>query len=185
MGNHGLELSLEQPFITPENIDVQFYIDEGRREEMIVGYAFVVGDLLHYGHIHFLRECKKHCDFLIVGVYTDALAETYKRRPIIPFEERIELIKELRSVDKVVTVHNRDCTPMLKKLTDEGWKISYLFHGDDWSPETDEDLRKSKDFIESIGGELIQPKYYEGRTTTSIIEEVLRRHQNGESVVGK
>ena len=50
-----------------------------------VGYAFVVGDLLHYGHLNFLKECNKHCDFLIVGIYTDKLTETYKRRPIIPF----------------------------------------------------------------------------------------------------
>ncbi|MBA7539476.1 hypothetical protein ES705_31755 [subsurface metagenome] len=73
---------------------------------------------------------------------------------------------------------------MLKKLTEDGWKIKYLFHGTDWSPELDEDLRKSRDFIESIGGQLIQPEYYEGRTTTSIIKEILRRYENGENVVG-
>lgn len=149
-----------------------------------VGYAFVVGDLLHYGHLHFLKECKKHCDFLIVGVYTDELTETYKRRPIIPFEERIELIQALKPVDMIVTVHDRDCTPMLINLTEEGWKIKYLFHGSDWNPGQDGDLKKSMEYIESIGGKLIQPKYYEGRTTTSIILEVIRRYQKGENVVG-
>lgn len=150
-----------------------------------VGYAFVVGDLLHYGHLHFLKECNKHCDFLIVGIYTDKLTETYKRRPIIPFEERIELIQALKPVDMVVTVTNRNCTPMLKKLTEDGWKIKYLFHGTDWTAEIDDDLRKSKEFIESIGGELIQPRYYERTTTTSIIKEILWRYDNGENVVGK
>jgi len=145
-----------------------------------VGYAFVVGDLLHYGHLHFLRECKKHCDFLIVGVYTDELTASYKRRPIIPFRERVELIKELRPVDKVVTVHHRDCTPVLRMLTEQGWKVSYLFHGSDWNPEKDADLRKSKEYVESIGGKLIQPKYYEGRSTTSIIKDVIRRFREGE-----
>ena len=149
-----------------------------------VGYAFVVGDLFHYGHLHFLKECKNHCDFLIVGVYTDELTETYKRRPIIPFEERIELIQALKSADMVVTVHNRDCTPMLKKLTEDGWKIKYLFHGTDWTPGQDKDLQKSTEFIESLGGQLIQPEYYEGRTTTSIIKEILIRYENGENVIG-
>lgn len=151
----------------------------------IIGYAFVVADCLHYGHLHFLKECKKHCDFLIVGVYTDELTETYKRRPITPFEERIELIRSLKPVDMVVTVHHRDCTPVLKGLIEDGWKVKCLFHGTDWSPETDEDLKKSKTFVESIGGELIQPEYYEGRTTTSVIKEILERYKNGENVIGK
>ncbi len=150
-----------------------------------VGYAFVVGDLFHYGHLHFLKECKKHCDFLIVGVYTDELTMTYKRRPIIPFEERIEIIQSLKPVDLVVTVHNRDCSHMLKKLIDDGWNIKYLFHGTDWDPEKDDDLKRSKEWIESMGGKLIQPKYYEGRTTTSIIKEVIFRYQNNENVIGK
>ena len=149
-----------------------------------VGYAFVVGDLLHYGQLNFLKECKKHCDFLIVGVYTDELTESYKRKPIIPFEERIELVQMLKLVDMVVTVHNRSCIPMLENLTGDGWDIKYLFHGTDWAPEKDKDLQISKEFIESIGGQLIQPEYYEGRTTTSIIKEILRRYENGENVIG-
>jgi len=150
-----------------------------------VGYAFVVGDLLHAGHNHFLKECKKHCDYLIVGVYTDELTETYKRKPIIPFEERIELIQALSVVDMVVMVHNRSCVEMLRKLSADGWKIKYLFHGTDWNLKTDNDLKESKAFIESIGGQLIQPEYYEGRTTSSIIKKILDRYKNGEDVIGK
>jgi len=140
-----------------------------------IGYAFVVADLLHYGHLNFLRECKKHCDFLIVGVYIDDLVASYKRRPIIPYEERLELVKELKIVDLVVAVYDRDCTPELKKLAEEGWKVDFLFHGDDWSVD-DPDLKKSKEYIESIGGRLIQPKYYAERSTTGIINEIIRRY---------
>ncbi len=149
-----------------------------------IGYAFVVGDLLHYGHLHFIKECKKHCDFLIVGVYTDELTLSYKRKPIIPFEERIELIQSLKPVDMIVTVHNRSCIPMLKKLIEDGWKIKYLFHGTDWNVEKDKDLQDSKEYIESIGGQLVQPEYYEGRTTTSIIKEIIKRYVNNENIVG-
>lgn len=145
-----------------------------------IGYAFVVADILHFGHLHFLLECKKFCDYLIAGVYTDELTETYKRRPIIPFEERIELVRNLKPVDMVVTVHDRDCTPMLKQLIRDGWKVKYLFHGTDWNPDTDPDLKKSKTFIESVDGQLIQPKYYEERTTSSIIHEIIKRYKNNE-----
>ena len=139
---------------------------------MTVGYAFVVGDLLHIGHLKFFQKCKAYCDFLIVGVYTNELAATYKRIPIIPFEERLELINALKLVDMTVTVRNRDCTPMMKKLTEQGWKLDFLFHGDDWNKDTDEDLKKSMEYIESIGGKLILTPYHKGQNTTMIIEKM-------------
>ena len=122
-------------------------------QAIITGYAFVVGDLLHYGHLRFLRKCKEHCDYLIVGVYTDELTMTYKRKPIIPFEERIEMIAALRIVDEVRKVENIDTTPMLKRLVAEGYNVKYLFHGTDWTKVLGEE------YIKSIGGELTQSPY--------------------------
>jgi len=138
---------------------------------MIVGYAFVVADLFHYGHLYFLKECKKYCDFLIVGVYTDELTMTYKRKPILPYKHRAELVKALKVVDLIVKVTNKDCTPMLKKLTKEGWKISFLFHGDDWKEV------KGEEYINSIGGRLMLIPVHKKDiySTTTIINEVLRR----------
>lgn len=136
-----------------------------------VGYAFVVCDLLHIGHLKLFQNCKKYCDYLIVGVYTDELTMSYKRKPIIPFEDRVELVKALRLVDMVVKVENKDATPMLKKLREEGWDVKFLFHGDDWKPEE----IQGKDYIESIGGELILLPYYKPMNTTWIIDEILRR----------
>ena len=141
-----------------------------------VGYAFVVGDLLHIGHLKFFQKCKKYCDFLIVGVYVDKLVVSYKRKPIIPFEERIELVASIKLVDMVVKVENRDCTPMLKKLSSDGWKIDFLFHGDDWSLHSDDDLKRSKEYVESIGGRLILTPYYKEQTTTQIINQIKGEH---------
>ena len=70
---------------------------------MIVGYAYVVGDILHFGHIQHLKNCKALCDRLIVGVLTDEAVMEKKSRPAIGFKERLELIGELKSVDAVVT----------------------------------------------------------------------------------
>lgn len=122
-------------------------------KSLIIGYAFVVGDLLHYGHLRFFRKCKKHCEYLIVGVYTDELTMTYKQKPIIPFEERIEMVGALRIVDEVRKVEYKDATPMLKRLTKEGYNVKYLFHGTDWQEVL------GTDYIESTGGRLIQPPY--------------------------
>lgn len=139
--------------------------------EGVVGYCFVVCDLLHIGHLHFFEKCKGYCDFLIVGVYTDELTEKYKRRPIIPFEQRIAMVMALKPVNAVVEVNHKDATSMLKKLTEVGWKISFLFHGDDWKNV------KGRRYIKSIGGKLIQPKYLKGMDATSIINKIRRRYK--------
>lgn len=140
--------------------------------EGVIGYAFVVGDLLHWGHLNFFRRCKKYCDFLIVGVFTDELTMTYKRKPVIPFWQRIELIGALKPVDMVVEVEQIDQTHILKKLVRIGWKIEYLFHGDNWKEV------KGADYICSIGGELIQPPYTKGISSSHIINRIRKRYEN-------
>lgn len=147
-------------------------------DEGIVGYAFVVGDLLHWGHLNFLRKCKRHCDFLIVGVYTDELAQEYKRKPIFPFWQRIDLVKSLVMVDMVIKVNagERDQSIPMKRLFNAGWQIKYLFHGTDWSAKKDSDMKSAKEFIESKGGKLIQPPYTKGISTTSILKIVIERY---------
>ena len=70
---------------------------------MIVGYAYVVGDILHIGHLLHLQNCKRLCDKLIVGVLTDEAAMEKKPRPTVPFNQRIRLISALRCVDAAVS----------------------------------------------------------------------------------
>lgn len=69
---------------------------------MIIGYAYVVGDILHYGHILHLKNCKSMCDKLIVGVLTDEAVMEKKPRPAIAFAERTQLVAELKCVDAAV-----------------------------------------------------------------------------------
>ena len=58
-------------------------------------YTYGVFDLLHYGHIRALKEAKKLADELIIGVYSDEMAEFFKRKPVLTQEERIKNIEEL------------------------------------------------------------------------------------------
>ena len=69
---------------------------------MIVVYAYVVGDILHKGHIEHLRNCKALGDKLVVGVLTNKATMEKKPRPAMSFEERFDLVRALKMVDVVV-----------------------------------------------------------------------------------
>lgn len=68
-----------------------------------IGYTSGVFDLFHIGHLNILRKAKEQCEYLIVGVSTDELAIELKRKsPIIPYEQRIEIIESIKYVDKAI-----------------------------------------------------------------------------------
>lgn len=93
-----------------------------------VGYTTGVFDLFHIGHLNILRRAKEQCEYLIVGVSTDELAQTYKYKlPVIPFEERIEIVKAIKYVDEVVPQISMDKMLAWKEL-----HFDAMFHGDDW-----------------------------------------------------
>jgi cytidyltransferase-like protein len=69
---------------------------------VIVGYAYVVGDILHVEHLRHLRNCRRLCDKLIVGVLTDEAAMEKKPRPTVPFLERMHMVEGIRWADAVV-----------------------------------------------------------------------------------
>lgn len=94
---------------------------------MIIGYTAGVYDLFHIGHLNLLKNAKGLCDKLIVGVTVDELV-TYKgKRAMIPFEDRIEIVRSIQYVDAAVPQYNMDKLEMCKKLG-----ASILFVGDDW-----------------------------------------------------
>ena len=94
---------------------------------MIIGYTAGVFDLFHIGHLNLLKNAKGMCDKLIVGVTVDELV-TYKgKHPIIPFEDRIEIIRSIKYVDAAIPQRNMEKLPICKKLG-----AQLLFVGDDW-----------------------------------------------------
>lgn len=94
---------------------------------MIIGYTAGVYDLFHIGHLNLLKNAKGMCDKLIVGVTTDDLV-TYKgKRAMIPFEDRIEIVRNIKCVDAAVPQSDMDKLAMCKKLG-----ATILFVGDDW-----------------------------------------------------
>ena len=129
---------------------------------MVKVYAYVSGDLLHIGHLKALQQAKALGDYLIVGVITDEGIAAYKRVPVIPFEERIELIRNIKCVDEVIKQDSLDPTDNLKST-----KADIVVHGDDW----DENFLGAS-YMRSIGKKAIRTSYYKGLSTTDIIERI-------------
>jgi glycerol-3-phosphate cytidylyltransferase len=97
-------------------------------KDEIVGYTTGVFDLFHIGHLRLLQRAKSRCDRLIVGVSTDELVMTYKnKKPVIPFEERLEIVSALKCVDEVVPQKHRDKIAAYHEI-----KFNVMFVGSDW-----------------------------------------------------
>ncbi len=92
-----------------------------------IGYTTGVFDMFHIGHLNVLRNAKEQCDYLIVGVTTDDLVKYKGTKSIIPFDERIEIVKHIKYVDSVVPQVNMD-----KLLAWEQLSFDVMFVGDDW-----------------------------------------------------
>ena len=130
------------------------------------GYTTGVFDLFHIGHLNILREAKKRCDYLIVGVSTDELVLQYKnKKPVIPFIERIEIVKAIRYVDKVVIQSNMDKLEALQQL-----KFDVMFHGDDWkgSPLYEKYLHE----FSKVNVDLVFLTHTEGTSSTQLAEKL-------------
>ena len=72
------------------------------KSKQSIGYAYVVADIIHFGHTLHLKNCKGLCDKLIVGVLTDKATMEKKPKPIIGFKERLEIVSDLGFVDAAV-----------------------------------------------------------------------------------
>ena len=92
-----------------------------------VVYTSGTFDMLHANHIKMIEYARSLGDILIVGVNTDELVESYKSQPIIPFEERIALIKALKYPDIVIPQDSLDHKDKVKKLNFDVFVV-----GDDW-----------------------------------------------------
>jgi len=92
-----------------------------------VGYVPGTFDLFHIGHLNIIKRAKEMCDYLICTVSTDELVLEHKsKKPIIPFEERIEIVSAIKYVDKVVPQLDQD-----KFLQWQQYKFDAIFVGDD------------------------------------------------------
>lgn len=132
---------------------------------MIIGYTSGVYDLFHVGHVNILRNAKAMCDKLVVGVTIDELVMYKGKKSVIPFHERIEVVRACRYVDVAIPQNNMDKVSAAQKN-----HASFLFVGDDWY-ETDKWAQYEKELAE-VGCKVIYFPYTEG-TSSTLINETL------------
>ena len=130
---------------------------------MIIGYTTGVYDLFHIGHLNLLKSAKGMCDKLIVGVTVDELVAYKGKKAMIPFEDRIEIIRSIKYVDAAIPQHDMEKLSACKKI---GAQI--LFVGDDWYG-TEKWQEYEKEFAEA-GIKIVYFPYTKGISSTKITE---------------
>ncbi len=140
---------------------------------MVIGYTTGVFDLFHVGHLNMLKNAKGMCDKLIVGVTTDELVSYKHKKAVIPFEERMEIVRNIRYVDAVVPQESMDKLEMWKKL-----KFDIMFVGDDWY--NTEKWNAYEEQFHSVGVKIVYFPYYKGTSSTLINETLLKIRKEDE-----
>ena len=144
--------------------DLKKKINTAKSQKKVVGFTNGCFDLLHDGHKFFLKECKKNCDLLVVGLNSDMSVKKLKGndRPIEDAHTRRFKVLQLIEVDEVVVFN--DLTPIkyIKKICPD-----VLMKGNDYN----EKEVIGNEFVKTYGGKVLLIKLLEGFSTTRIIEE--------------
>jgi rfaE bifunctional protein nucleotidyltransferase chain/domain len=129
--------------------------------------AFTNGcfDLLHVGHVRYLRQAKKLADFLVVAVNSDSSVKEFKGedRPIINEDERMELLAALEMIDFVTVFSQLTCIELLKTIEPD-----IYVKGGDYTSET----LPEWDTVKSFGGSIELVKEVKARSTSELVKEI-------------
>ena len=139
-------------------------------KKIVVGYTTGVYDLFHIGHLNLLRNARGMCDKLIVGVTTDELVAYKAKRAVIPFVERIEIVRACRFVDAAIPQTSLDTYVMWEKL-----KYDVLFVGDDWFKQPRWEAMETK--MKASKVKIVYFPYTVG-TSSTLINEILLKLRN-------
>lgn len=124
-----------------------------------VVYTSGTFDMLHANHIKLFEYCRALGDILIVGVNTDELVESYKSTPIVPFDERLTLVKALKYPDIVIPQHSLNHKDKVKKLNFDIFVV-----GDDWTGKYD--------YLKDQGVDVVYFPYGAGVSSTNLKKKI-------------
>lgn len=131
---------------------------------MIIVYAYIVGDILNFGHLRQLENAKALGDKLIVGVLTDKAVMEMKPCPVIPFRDRLTLISALRCVDLAIP---QDTYAPHNNVKYVGADILA-----ESTSHSEELLVQGRFLMDGLGGRMVVLPYYEGISSTKIKEKI-------------
>lgn len=117
-------------------------------------YLAMSTDIIHHGHINIIKKARE-LGKVTVGILTDDVIATYKRLPLIPFEERKMIIENIKGVSATIKQGSLDYTSNLKKL-----RPDFVIHGDEWKKGPQKSIRKRViEVLNTWGGRLIEVEY--------------------------
>ncbi|WP_313630827.1 adenylyltransferase/cytidyltransferase family protein [Enterococcus devriesei] len=137
-----------------------------------IGFTAGTFDMFHVGHLNLIKKAKENCDYLIVGVNSKKLVESYKKKsPLIPEEDRLEIVRAIKYVDEV---HMMDSLDKVKAYKLYGF--STVFIGDDYkdSPrykKTEQNLKEYNVNIEYL-------PYTEKVSSTILSKKIIHNELN-------
>jgi len=131
-----------------------------------IGYAYVVADILHIGHLRHLENAKKYCDYLVVGVLTDQATIEKKPKPVILFKERLKTIASIKYVDMVVQQETYSPLENVKII-----KPDVLMES------SDHKNQPANKFVKSYGGIIVETPYYKLQSSTAIKRKIKQKWQ--------
>jgi choline-phosphate cytidylyltransferase/glycerol-3-phosphate cytidylyltransferase len=131
----------------------------------IIVYTSGTFDMFHYNHLRMINYARSLGDILIVGVSTDELVASYKEPPIIPFNERLQIIEALKTPDIVIPQRSLDHTEIVKKLNIDAFVV-----GDDWI--------NKYDYLKELGVEVFYFPYGTGVSSSSIKKSIHESYEN-------
>ncbi len=129
-----------------------------------VVYTSGTFDMLHINHLKMIEYARALGDILIVGVNTDELVSSYKSDPIIPFEERISLMKAIKGPDIVIPQKSLDHKDKVKKL-----QFDIFVVGDDWVGKYD--------YLKEFGVDVIYFPYGDGISSSNLKKKIYDNYQ--------
>ncbi|MFP3881048.1 MAG: phosphoenolpyruvate mutase [Actinomycetota bacterium] len=133
-----------------------------------VVYVAMSADIVHPGHINLLDRAAE-LGPVTVGLLTDAAIASYKRLPLMTYEERRAVVAQLRQVSELIPQETLDYEPNLRTL-----RPRYVVHGDDWREGVQAKVRQRViEVLSEWGGELVEPRYTPGISSTRVHQALL------------
>jgi phosphoenolpyruvate phosphomutase / 2-hydroxyethylphosphonate cytidylyltransferase len=133
-------------------------------------YVGMSADIVHHGHVNIISEARRH-GRVIVGLLTDTAIASYKRVPLLTWDQRKSIVENLKGVDEVVPQDSLDYEPNLRR-----YKPDFVVHGSDWRTGVQQQTRQRViEVLGEWGGELVEPEYTPDVSSTKLIEGELQR----------
>jgi len=148
-------------------------LQEHRRKNEKVVFTNGCFDLLHIGHIEYLKFARKQGDLLIVGLNSDRSVREFKGpgRPVLKEADRAEVLAALEDVDHIVVFDETTPERLIREIRPE-----VLVKGEDWR----EKGVVGREYVESYGGSVVLAPILEGIGTTEIIGRIVERYGNSQ-----